>query len=97
MASTADDAPPEPTWLDPFLDRFFGTGPAATIAAAIASLEAGRPDLALPVLETLAADVRVAMAISYEQGRWEVITALREKGIDYHEEIRRGRRDARPA
>ena len=86
-----DAEPPEPTWLDPFLDRFMATGPAATIAAAVAALEAGRPDLALPVLETLAADVRVSLAISYEQGRWTVITALREKGIDYHAATKRDR------
>jgi hypothetical protein len=84
-----DDEPPEPVWLDPFVERLLATGPAATIAAAVASLEAGRPDLALPVLETLAAEVRVALAISYEQGRWAVIGARREKGIDYHATIRR--------
>jgi hypothetical protein len=86
-----DDTSPEPVWLDPFVERLLATGPAATIAAAVASLEAGRPDLALPVLETLAADVRVALAVAYEQGRWAVIEALKEKGIDYHATVRRDR------
>ena len=91
MTCTADGVAPEPAWLDPFLDRLFAAGPAATVAAAVAALEAGRPDLALPVLEDLAAAVRVAMAVFYEQGRWAVIAALREKGIDYHAAIERER------
>jgi hypothetical protein len=69
-----EEPPPEPVWLDDFLERLLATGPAAGIAAA-----------------------RVTMAIAYEQGRWAVITALRERGIDYHEEVRRGRREGREA
>ncbi len=97
MTFTGEAPPPEPVWLDDFLERLLATGPAANIAAAVSLLEARRPDLALPVLESLATEVRAAMAIAYEQGRWAVIAALREKGIDYHEEIRRGRREGREA
>ena len=90
-SAPGEEPSPEPVWLDPFLDKLFATGPAAAVTAAVSLLEARRPDLALPVLEDLAVEVRVAMAIAYEQGRWAVITALRERGVDYHATIRRDR------